>query len=141
MPRLRRHERLPPPRALFVYGSLADGRAPPLIRSALARHARLIGYGSIAARLYDLGPYPGAVPSALPGERVVGRVYALRYSRKLLDLIDKYEQFMPEQPEMSEFVREPVRVAFVPPQRARPLWAWAYFYRRPLLGRRRKLQR
>jgi len=51
---------------LFVYGTLRRGFE---LHSYLRRQsARFLGEGIIGGRLYDLGEYPGAIPSSLPGD-------------------------------------------------------------------------
>ncbi|GAB4360498.1 MAG: hypothetical protein Kow0073_19800 [Immundisolibacter sp.] len=54
---------------LFVYGSLRRGAGG---HGRLRALAHCLGEASIAARLYDLGPYPAAVPADHPGERMHG---------------------------------------------------------------------
>jgi gamma-glutamylcyclotransferase (GGCT)/AIG2-like uncharacterized protein YtfP len=58
--------------ALFTYGTLMRGLP---LHELLSGHARFVGEGEVAARLIDLGRYPGAVPD--PGARVRGEVFRL----------------------------------------------------------------
>ena len=55
---------------LFVYGTLMRGFA---LHRLLEGRSRYVGEGTVAARLVDLGAYPGAVPDA--HARVAGEVY------------------------------------------------------------------
>ena len=75
---------------LFVYGTLrraiAAGPYPEL-----NRHARYLGTASVAGRLYDLGRYPGLVPSDDPADRVYGEIFRLRRAAHVLALLDDYE--------------------------------------------------
>lgn len=75
---------------LFVYGTLrraiAAGPYPEL-----NRHARYLGTARVAGRLYDLGRYPGLVPSDDPADRVCGEIYRLRRAAHVLALLDDYE--------------------------------------------------
>lgn len=64
---------------LFVYGSLLRGSRHPMARR-LALESRKLGPATVTGRLYDLGFYPGAVPSANPQELVHGELLML-YSR------------------------------------------------------------
>jgi gamma-glutamylcyclotransferase (GGCT)/AIG2-like uncharacterized protein YtfP len=53
--------------------------------------ARFVGEATIGGRIYDLGAYPAAAPSADPGDRVFGEVYALPPHPALLGYLDRYE--------------------------------------------------
>ena len=55
---------------LFVYGTLMRGLA---LHRLLEGRSRYVGEGTVAARLVDLGAYPGAVPDA--HARVAGELY------------------------------------------------------------------
>jgi len=65
-----------PPRAdaglLFTYGTLMRGLP---LHGLLAGRAAFVGEGTVAARLIDLGRYPGAVPDG--GATLRGEVYRL----------------------------------------------------------------
>ena len=83
------------PPLLFVYGTLLSGAGHPMGRM-LQRNARLVGCGSVQARLYDFGWFPGAVLSAHRRDRVFGEVYALAGGRRLIDWLDRYEMTEPQ---------------------------------------------
>ena len=77
---------------VFVYGTL---------RSGAAQHARLDGatlldHGFVRGRLYDLGPYPGAVLGGPARDRIAGEVYRLRRPVRDLAALDAYEGLAPE---------------------------------------------
>ncbi|HKZ05260.1 MAG TPA: gamma-glutamylcyclotransferase family protein [Methylomirabilota bacterium] len=57
---------------MFTYGTLMRGLP---LHGLLAARARFLGEGIVAARLLDLGRYPGAVPD--PAGRVRGEVWEL----------------------------------------------------------------
>ena len=57
---------------VFVYGTLRRGFA---LHRLIAERAAPLGEGTVRARLFDLGAYPGAVPDAHGA--VVGEVYRL----------------------------------------------------------------
>jgi gamma-glutamylcyclotransferase (GGCT)/AIG2-like uncharacterized protein YtfP len=92
------------PQLLFVYGTLRPAAAPPGAAGLVARLPRL-GSGWLAGRLYDLGPYPGAVPDPRCAERVHGEVFELPDDPACLRAIDAYEGFEPADPTGSLFVR------------------------------------
>jgi len=115
-----------PTNKLFVYGTLRRGFAP---HKYLGRASRFLGAASIRGRLYDLGEYPGAVASDLPGEEIRGEVYELRDLDNQLKVLDELEEFDPERPEKSLFVRRPVQVKLGSGEQIK---AWVYFLpRRP----------
>ncbi len=119
------------PDKLFVYGTLRRGFDP---HEYLRSFARFVGRGRIAGRLYDLGEYPGAIPSELPGEEVEGELYELGDLGRQLKTLDDYEEFDPKHPEKSLFIRQQVDVSLEGGER---LKAWAYLLpRKPLDARR-----
>ncbi len=77
-------------RILFVYGTLRVGSLHPMAHR-LRAGATLLGRGSTAGVLYDLGVYPGATFSAIERGRVVGEVYAVRHGSRLIAELDSYE--------------------------------------------------
>ncbi|HXG36580.1 MAG TPA: gamma-glutamylcyclotransferase family protein [Dehalococcoidia bacterium] len=109
---------------LFVYGTLMNGMEANVILAS--KGARYVGSGVIQGRLYDLGEYPAAVKSDDPNEVVVGELYELPDLAALRGL-DAYEEFEPDQPDGSVFIREEVTVR-MPEERGREVRAWAYFY-------------
>lgn len=75
---------------LFVYGTLRSQMNDPLHR-LLEQRAVLIGLGSFRGKLFDLGRYPGVVPSHLSTDRVIGEVYQLSTAQAALGILDQYE--------------------------------------------------
>jgi len=116
---------------LFVYGTLRRGFA---LHSRLAKlEARYLGRGRIAGDLYNLGAYPGAVPSRSRGKAVEGEVYELQDPEKQLKTLDRAEEFNPALPERSLFIRQKATVRLTGGKRVR---AWVYFLpRRPSKAR------
>jgi gamma-glutamylcyclotransferase (GGCT)/AIG2-like uncharacterized protein YtfP len=107
---------------LFVYGTLLEKF--PLHGYLRKGRSRLIGRGQIRAVLFDLGRYPGAFPSRSPADVVEGELYELGDVGDQLKLIDKLEEFYPERPIESLFVRKLTTVRL---KTGRKLRAWAYF--------------
>ena len=115
------------PRFVFVYGTLMKGFEEGWQAKV---GARLMGTGRIRARLYDLGEYPGAVPSdSNPDDYIVGELYELRAPERAFQLLDQYEEYSPAEADNSLFIRKiaPVRL-----DDGRRETAWVYFYNRPL---------
>lgn len=78
------------PSFLFVYGTLRRLTDRPMHR-VLVDQARFIGVGRFRGKLYNLGRFPGAIPSALKSDRVVGAIYRIKDPRKTFQLLDEYE--------------------------------------------------
>jgi gamma-glutamylcyclotransferase (GGCT)/AIG2-like uncharacterized protein YtfP len=90
--------------------------------------AELVGRGSVNAKLYDLGDYPGAIPvDGSSREQVRGELYRLSDPQFAIRILDEYEEFLPSQPGESFFVRALVVVTL---DNGRKENAWAYFYNR-----------
>lgn len=90
----------------------------------LAEHAEWLGCADYCGVLYDIGAYPGAVPSQNPAHRVRGEVYRLDDPQEILPILDGYEEFGEQFPEPNEFIRtvQDVRLG------GRHLSAWVYLY-------------
>jgi gamma-glutamylcyclotransferase (GGCT)/AIG2-like uncharacterized protein YtfP len=90
--------------------------------------AEFVGRGSIRAKLYDFGAYPGArTVGAEPDRRVSGELYRLRNPELALKILDKYEEFSPDEPNRSLFVRQLLTVSLEDGRKKR---AWTYLYHR-----------
>jgi gamma-glutamylcyclotransferase (GGCT)/AIG2-like uncharacterized protein YtfP len=111
---------------VFFYGTLMSGFRRHG-RSRVDRQLTLEGRGWIAAALFDLGIYPGAIPA--PDSRVRGEVYRMLDRDIVLAALDEIEGYRPERPETSLYARVETPVTF--DDRHVEL-AWAYFYNAPL---------
>ena len=104
------------PRLLFIYGSLRRGE-PMFEELGLERALEYVSEGTFRGDLYDLGDYPGAVPA----DGVVrGEVYRIK-DVSILDALDRYEEFDPDNPEDSLFVRQRIHIRGAGE-------AWTYLY-------------
>jgi gamma-glutamylcyclotransferase (GGCT)/AIG2-like uncharacterized protein YtfP len=91
---------------LFIYGTLHPERAPHVIRDA-ARRLRPVGAGTVRGRKLDLGEYPGLLVGEAAGEDtsdVPGEVFEVPDAETLAAL-DAYEDYRPNDPEASLFLR------------------------------------
>lgn len=113
---------------IFVYGTLRKGFS---LHRYLSDKARFIGNGTIRGRLYDLGSYPGVLPTEA-GE-VQGELYELEDGPKHLDILDRIEDFDPKNPERSLFIRALTEVRLSDNE---TIQAWAYFLPSKPLGAR-----
>jgi gamma-glutamylcyclotransferase (GGCT)/AIG2-like uncharacterized protein YtfP len=92
-------------RFLFTYGSLQPGKAPAEIAPVVAK-LEIVGRGFVLGTLRGLGPYPGAVLDEASGHRIPGTIYRLPEDPEVMPRLDEYEEFFPDEPERSEFLRE-----------------------------------
>jgi pyruvate carboxylase len=75
---------------LFVYGTLRSQMHDPLHR-LLETQAILVGTGTFQGKLYDLGRYPGAVPSRGQTDHVIGEIYRFNDPQRAFEILDEYE--------------------------------------------------
>jgi pyruvate carboxylase len=109
---------------LFVYGTLRQQMSHPL-GHLLIRQGKFLGLGIFQGKLYDLGRYPGVVPSKDKTHLVTGEVYRLNAPDRVLGLLDEYEG--------PRFKRTRVTVFFGPDGH---LPCWIYLYTRSVHSRR-----
>jgi gamma-glutamylcyclotransferase (GGCT)/AIG2-like uncharacterized protein YtfP len=115
-------------RALFVYGTLMRASGHPMAMR-LGSQSLYLGPGRIAARLYNLGSYPGAVPSDKARDSVHGDVVKLLRPAATLAWLDKYEGCGAEAPEPQAYERVTAPVVL---RAGESLNAWVYFYKMPV---------
>ena len=113
---------------LFVYGTLAS-HAEHAMHRQLAGNAENAGEGWFNGQLYRVGPYPGAIPSSHPDDKVFGELYRLN-DPQLLAALDDYEGCGPNDPPPTEFVRRQETIHMKDGTRAQ---AWMYLFNRPVL--------
>jgi gamma-glutamylcyclotransferase (GGCT)/AIG2-like uncharacterized protein YtfP len=109
---------------LFVYGTLCQRMKHPLSH-LLVHHGIFIGKGIFQGKLYDLGRYPGAVPSWKKSDFVTGEIYRLENPKQVFDILDEYEG--------PRFKRTQVTIFFGEDTR---LLCWIYLYTHSISGRR-----
>jgi gamma-glutamylcyclotransferase (GGCT)/AIG2-like uncharacterized protein YtfP len=109
---------------LFVYGTLRPEMTHPL-GHLLVRHGIFLGKGIFQGKLYDLGRYPGAVPSRKKTDLVAGEVYRLQKPDRVLGLLDEYEGPRFKRTEVTIFFGEDTHIL-----------CWIYLYIRSVAGRR-----
>lgn len=110
---------------LFVYGTLRRQSSHPMA-AYLAARARFVGDAWIAARLYDLGPYPGILAADSPQDRVHGDLFELSGSAaKTLADLDRYEGCGPGVPPPWQYERKRIEAHLAD---GTTHLAWVYFY-------------
>ena len=122
---------------LFIYGTLHPERAPQEI-APVARRLKPLGAATGAAtirgRLLDLGEYPGLVLEDVADcirpeggaafEDVPGEVFEVP-DQATLAALDRYEDFRPDDPEASLFLRVEAEVTL---HDVRTVMCWVYVY-------------
>ena len=118
---------------LFVYGTLMQAGGHPMARR-LASQSTVIGPGTIAGRLYNLGRYPGAVLGEAASGCVHGIALRLHHPERTLSWLDAYEGASESDPEPRAYARVVIEVQL---KGGRQIDAWVYDYRGPLAFARR----
>jgi len=113
---------------LFVYGTLMRASGHPMAMR-LGSQSLYLGPGRISARLYNLGSYPGAVPSDKAWDSVHGDVVKLLRPASTLAWLDKYEGCGAGAPEPQAYERVIAPVILRAGERRD---AWVYFYKMPV---------
>lgn len=116
---------------LFVYGSLRKGFHNEAYQY-IFHYFHFVGDAAVKGLLYDLGPYPAAVPAG-GDAKIIGELYEIKnkdeYGYALAQL-DDYEGVDPLEGETQYYRREPVEV-FIGDHTIR---AWIYWYNQPVEG-------
>lgn len=102
------------PAALFVYGTLRRGSKIKIAR-LFHPNAKFLGTGGMQGRLPRSHPHRGFVRSDKPDEWVLGEVFELNDTGRLLPILDEYEG--------SEYKRSTVPVVLDSGKRLR---VWMY---------------
>jgi gamma-glutamylcyclotransferase (GGCT)/AIG2-like uncharacterized protein YtfP len=109
---------------LFTYGTLQPGQAPAEI-APLVEKLQIAGRGYVHGTLYDFGHYPGAVLEDSSSHRISGTIYRLPQDADVLAQLDAYEEYFPESPEASQFIRELHEVHW---EDGRTVRCWVYVF-------------
>ena len=112
---------------LFLYGTLLPSEAPEEIASVVKRFRRL-GSAHVRGRLYDFGQFPGAVLDSSSRTMIHGELVVLPSDERVLEALDRYEEFDPLDPRNSLFVRKKATVRMANGSRRE---GWIYVYNRP----------
>lgn len=115
---------------LFVYGTLRSYGEGSTSRY-LKNNTEPVGKATFQGRLYDVGGYPGAVPSHDPSERVLGEVFLVRDPENIFRQLDEYEEYRPADPGKGEYRREKREVVL---HSGETVNAWLYVYNFPTDG-------
>ena len=115
---------------LFIYGILRRGRGR-IINCILNQRGIFIGDGIFRGKLYDIGHYPGAIPSSSSSDFVRGDVYLLPDPGSVLEVLDRFEGCIIDGSSKGEFCRKKANIFL---ESGRSVFAWVYIYNRAIEG-------
>lgn len=110
---------------LFVYGTLRSNFRNPAYEY-IARYFNLVGEATAQGKLFDLGEYPGAVPSN-DGSLIRGELYTIKNEREFawaICQLDDYEGSLTEPHETPLYLREITLIRID----GTDIPAWIYWY-------------
>lgn len=113
---------------LFLYGTLLTGTPSRRLDQLVTRCCAVGKPAYVHGRLYDLGSYPGAVPSIHKHDLVFGQLCQLANADACLRVLDRYELYIPGDEPNSEYLRRRVDAFLIPS--GRRVNSWIYFYNR-----------
>ena len=113
---------------LFVYGTLHPDHAPDEIIGVVKKMVPM-GQGTISGNLHDLGDYPALTVEGKKKQRIRGAVFALPDDPDALKKLDQYEEYLPDDPVNSLFVRSRRLVTLDNGTRR---FCWVYIYNQKL---------
>jgi len=119
-----------PKPALFVYGTLHPDRAPREIAEEVKRMVR-IGEGTIRGHLDHTADYPAVRIGPGLTQSILGTVFEIPDDPAFLARLDAYEDFRPDDPANSLFVRKLIEVTLNDGNRRT---CWIYVYNRPAIA-------
>jgi gamma-glutamylcyclotransferase (GGCT)/AIG2-like uncharacterized protein YtfP len=117
---------------LFVYGTLRSGFDLKL-KSRVKTNLQYVGRGKVAASMYDIGKYPGAIQNKTGGE-IIGDVFLLNDPPRVLKILDKYEGISKKAAAHDEFIRQKKQIQL---RSGKKLNAWVYWYNQSVEGKLR----
>lgn len=89
---------------LFVYGSLKRNFPHPYAEK-LSNHATFIGTAIFQGKMFRIRYYPAVIPSYDPQDFIHGELFKLHDPSFILPKLDAYEDYYPESPDSSLFIR------------------------------------
>ncbi|MDX1909798.1 MAG: gamma-glutamylcyclotransferase family protein [Bacteroidia bacterium] len=111
---------------LFVYGTLLSG-AGTQMGEFLQANSQFVAKGWMQGRLYHISYFPGAIYDETSVSKVMGEVYLIRQTERVLSLLDRYEGMSAVNGDIQLFVRMLVPVE----TEAGRLMSYTYLYNQP----------
>jgi gamma-glutamylcyclotransferase (GGCT)/AIG2-like uncharacterized protein YtfP len=110
---------------IFVYGTLMrkfTGYKP----IDLEQHGKYVCEGFVHGRLYEIDNYPGLILSENPIEKVYGEIYQLIDFNSAIKILDEYEDYFPENPQSSLYVRQIENIVVDTKDVLKKAWVYIY---------------
>ncbi len=117
--------------SLFVYGSLRQGFNNAAY-SYISKYFNYVGTAVGAGLLYNLGPYPAAVPAN--NFNLIGELYTIKNPNEFnyaIAQLDDYEGVFAEEDEIAWYRRDLTTVKINNTE----IEAWVYWYNGPVEGK------
>lgn len=125
------------PNYLFVYGTLRKEFGLQLTKE-IKDNIIYTGGATINGKMYDIGEYPAALPSANEHSKIVGEIYELKHPRKIFRLLDEYEGYDRKHLSQSEYYRKKETLEL---ETGEKIQAWVYWYNFPIKNKRKIKQK
>jgi gamma-glutamylcyclotransferase (GGCT)/AIG2-like uncharacterized protein YtfP len=112
------------PEFIFVYGTLRKQIASDM-HLVLAKHCEYFSEGVMQGTLYEVYGYPGAIESSDANDKVFGELYEMLDRKRVLALLDEYEECSDNFSMPHEYSRKPISIELTG---GGSVVAWVYLY-------------
>ncbi len=109
---------------IFVYGTLRKQIASNM-HHLLASHCEYFSDGAMQGKLYEVCGYPGAIESSDANDKVFGELYKMLDRKRVLALLDDYEECSDRFPMPHEYSRKQLSIELIG---GGSVVAWVYLY-------------
>ena len=92
----------------------------------LRRNSSTAGKAYIHGKLYDAGSFPAAVKSHRRGDKVFGELFRLGSPNRVLERLDEYEGYDPQDKSRSLYLREKTEVFGLDGEQKGKAWAYLF---------------
>ncbi len=114
---------------LFVYGSLLKGAGNQMAQ-LLHEKGNFLGEGYLKGTLYKVDWFPAVVPDTQTASLVYGHIFHLEQPQKVLSIFDTYENYYPDDPSKSLYLRVQQSILYKEEQ----IECWVYVWNQSLKG-------
>ncbi|MGK7371095.1 MAG: gamma-glutamylcyclotransferase family protein [Candidatus Halalkalibacterium sp. M3_1C_030] len=114
---------------LFTYGTLRKGEHNPM-QEFLSNSAQWIGKAVFQGKLYYENGHPAAISSVNEEDKVLGDLFEFDAASDLLEKLDHYEGYRPNDIPESLYIRKKREVVIVESNKL--CKAWIYIYNQPV---------
>lgn len=114
---------------LFTYGTLRKDEHNPM-QKFLSNNAEWIGKAVFQGKLYYENGHPAAISSANEESKILGDLFEFNTASNLLEKLDRYEGYHPNNFQGSLYIRKKREVVIV--NSNEPCEAWIYIYNQPV---------